>query len=69
MVAVSKVQFVNVNDGGPELNYTTMSTNEQDYGIDLDQSEMMNELTYTARETNQEDKLLMFTLHDNEPLK
>ncbi len=60
---------MNINNGKLELNYTTMSTNEQDSGIDPDQSEMMNELTHTTRETNQEDKLLIFPPHGNEPIK
>ncbi len=69
MEAFSNVQYMNVNVGKPELNYTTMSTNKQDSRIDSDKSEMMNELTHTARETNHEDKLLMFPPHGNEPVK
>ncbi len=67
--AASKVQCMEVDDGEPELTCTIQSITNNEYGIDPKQDKMMKILTQTAKDTNQEDKLLMFPPHGKDPLK
>ena len=67
--SVSKVQCLVDNDSTVNLDYTTITDNANDAGIDPDQKDVMDELINTTKITKQNDKLLMFPPHGNTPVK
>ena len=51
------------------MTFMIQSTTNNESGADPEQAKMMNNLTKTAKETNQEDKLLMFPPRGKDPIK
>lgn len=67
--SVSKVQCATATSDSPQLNFTIMSINGKELGMDPEQAELMDELVKTTLATNQKGRLLMFPQHADEPIK
>ena len=67
---LSKVQCIGDVDANHELEFAAMSLNEDQFGINPEQAQLMKELVdTTTKETDQTDKLLHFPPHGDTPIK
>ena len=66
---LSKVQCIGDVDPNHELEFASMSLNEDRFGINPEQAQLMKELVDTTMETDQTEKLLHFPPHGDTPIK
>ena len=67
--SVSKVQCLDVSMEDTPVDFTTFGLNVPGVSLDPDQAKLLEELTGTAINTKQKDKLLLFPPHGDEPVK
>ena len=66
---MSKIQCVGDVDLIHELEFASMSLNEEQFGVNPEQAQLMKELVDTTTKTNQTEKLLHFPPHGDTPIK
>jgi len=66
---LSTIQCIEDADPFHELEFVSLSLNEDQFGINPEQVQLMKELVDTTMETDQTEKLLHFPPHGDTPIK